>query len=363
VPPGQVSPLPRFGAGKGRRLRNLVTFTRQLHVLVSSGTPLVQALGALERQAKDEHWRAVVADVRKQVEEGVPLSDAMEMHPKYFDNVCRSLMKAGEAGGHLDAMLERLGKLVRGQLHVRSSVTGAMVYPIVLVFISVTVLIILLTFVLPRFALLFQNLGSPLPPTTKIVMAASDLLRGYWWLMIAALGGSIFAARRWMSTSSGKRALDAAAVRLPLLGPMVRSFIAARVTRLLGIQVESKVPLLDALKLTRQAAGNVFFEELIASAEDAATRGQPVSSAFAASSLISPAVSEAIKSGEQSGQLASLLLNIADFLDEENDVVIRSLTSIIEPLILIVLGVLVGFVALSMFLPLFDLTSATSGGG
>jgi type II secretory pathway component PulF len=220
-----------------------------------------------------------------------------------------------------------------------------------------------MTFVLPRFAELFANLGAPLPPTTKMVMQASALLRGYWWAFILGAGGCVFGFRAWMRTPTGRRIVDTFLIKAPVLGKMVASFATARMARLLGIQIEAKVPLLDALRLTRMAARNVLYRELILSAEEAATQGQPVSAAFAASNLISPTITEALRSGEQSGQVAPLLISIADFLDEENDVVIRSLTSIIEPVILIVLGVLVGFVALSMFLPLFDLTAATGGGG
>jgi type II secretory pathway component PulF len=359
----EPAPVRRRAWGRGKRLQHLAAFTRQLHVLIASGTPLVQSLAALERQAQDPSWRVVVVDLKKRVEEGTPLSDAMNEHPQYFDSVCRSLVAAGEGSGRLDAMLERLAKLVRAQLHVRSSIMGAMIYPIVLIFISIVVLCILLTFVLPRFAELFANLGSPLPPTTKFVMLVSALLRGYWWAAIGSCVGLYYVCKAVIRTPDGRRMADSAMIKAPVLGKIVSSFATARMARLLGIQVEAKVPLLEALRLTRQAATNVLYRELILSAEEAATQGQAVSSAFAASNLISPTITEALRSGEHTGQVAPLLLSIADFLDEENDVTIRSLTSIIEPVILIVLGILVGFVALSMFLPLFDLTAATSGGG
>lgn len=349
--------------GRGRALKNLTNFTRQLHVLIASGTPLVQAMGALERQSSDPKFREVVADVRRRVEEGVALSEAMRAHPSYFDDVCRSLISAGEAGGRIDAMLERLAKLTRAEAHVRTSVKGALVYPAVLIVISIGVMTLLLTFVLPRFAGLFVTLGSPLPPTTKAVMAVSDFLLGYWWAIIGAGVGGFFGARAWLRTPVGRRSFDTAIVRAPIVGKMIKSFCTARIARLLGIQLESKVPLLEALKLTRQAAGNLLFQDLIGQAEEYATRGQAVSAAFAASSLISPAITEAMHSGEQTGQMSALLISIADYLDEENEVVVRSLTSIIEPVILIVLGIMVGFVAVSMFLPLFDLTATTSGGG
>jgi type II secretory pathway component PulF len=194
-------------------------------------------------------------------------------------------------------------------------------------------------------------------------MAASDFLRGYWWMLLLAGVGGGFGFRAWKRTPQGGRVFDSTVVVVPMLGRIIKSFNTARVARLLGIQLESKVPLLDALALTRQAVRNVMFKDLISAAEGAATRGQSVSSALAASDLIAPTIVEAIRSGEQTGQMATLLVSIADFLDEENDVVVRSLTSIIEPMILVVLGVMVGFVALSMFLPLFDLTATTGGGG
>ena len=365
-----AAPVAPGGARSGRKrvsrtraLKNLTNFTRQLHVLVVSGTPLVQAIGALERQSKDLRFNAVVADVRRRVEEGIALSEAMRAHPQYFDDVCRSLISAGEAGGKIDAMLDRLAKLTRTEAHVRSSVKGAMVYPAVLILISIGVMVLLLTFVLPRFAGLFETLGSPLPPTTKMVMAVSHFLLGYWWALIGGGVAAFFGFRAWIKTPVGHRLFDTFMVRGPMIGKINKSFCTARIARLLGIQLESKVPLLDALKLTRQDAGNLLFQDLIATAEEAATRGQSVSSAFAASSLISPTITEAIHSGEQTGQMSTLLTSIADYLDEENEVVVRSLTSIIEPVILIVLGIMVGFVAVSMFLPLFDLTSTTSGGG
>ncbi len=355
--------MPSRSKNRGSNLRHLAGFTRQLHVLVSSGTPMVQALGALERQAVAGHWREVVAKLRHSVEEGSSLSRAMHEQSDVFDAVSRSLVAAGESGGKLDVMLDRLSNVTRKQAHVRTAVRGAMVYPCLLMVIAIGVLIVMLTFVLPRFAELFKTLGTPLPPTTKFVMGISDLLRSYWWGLIAAGVAMVFAVRAWLKTTPGKRVIDTAMVKLPGLGPLVRNFAAARIARLLGVQLLGHVPLLEALQLTREAMQNVLFCELINSAEDAAVEGRSISDAFGRGGLLSPAICEAMRSGEQTGQMGLLLTNIADFLDEDNDVVIKSLTSIIEPIILVVLGALVGFVALSLFLPLFDLTSAMNGGG
>lgn len=364
---GELSPItPAAGGsirmGTGRKLKNLAMFTRQLAVLVASGTALVDALGALERQSKDAAWRQVVASLRTKVEEGVPLSEAMAMHPNIFDAVARSLIAAGEAGGIFDIMLDRLAVLSKKSLHVRQAVVGAMIYPILLIGLSVSVLCLMLLFVLPRFTELFASLDAPLPSTTHMLMQLSEFLRGYWWAILLGIGAAVVGLRFWIRSPQGRRAFHGALVHAPMVKNITRSFGIARITRVLGTLLNGRVPMLDALALARQSCSNVFFAELVAKAEDAVTRGSPMSSAFAESPLVTPSIVEAMRSGEASGQVATLMLNVSDFLDEENEVVIKSLTSILEPVILIGLGILVGFIAISMFLPLFDLTSAARGG-
>jgi type II secretory pathway component PulF len=342
----------------GRRLKNMAMFTRQLSVLVSSGTPLVQSLSALERQSREPAWRDVISSVRTKVEEGSTLSEAMADHPRIFDGVTRSLISAGESGGSFDVMLDRLAVLARKQLHVRSAVVGAMIYPALLIVVAIGVLALMLLFVLPRFAGLFETLDVKLPPMTQMLMACSDFLRSYWWSIPIAGVVVGFGVRAWVKTEPGRKGIDLIMLRLPMVGGIVRSFAVARIARMLGVLLAGKVPLLEALGLARQCVSNHKYVELVTRAEDAVTRGSNVSTVFAATDLVNPTLCEAIRAGEQSGQMGPLLLNIADFLDEENEVVVKSLTSILEPIILIVLGLVVGFVALSMFLPLFDLTSA-----
>jgi type IV pilus assembly protein PilC len=345
-----------------KRLKNLAMFTRQLSVLVSSGTPLVQAIASLERQAKEKAWSDVLAALRNKVEEGATLSEAMAQQPHVFDPVCRSLIAAGESGGSFDTMLERLATMTRKQLQVRGAVVGAMVYPCLLIVIAVGVLALMLLFVLPRFMGLFEQLDAELPPTTKVLVVLSNGLRSYWWMIPIVVGGAIFGVRTWLKTQAGRTTVDTVVLKLPMIGAIVRSFAVARITRVLGVLMAGRVPMLEALALARQTAQNVRYVALVAKAEEAVTRGSTISAAFAeAEDLVTPSICEAIRSGEQSGQMGALLLNIADFLDEDNEVVVKSLTSILEPLILIALGLVVGFVALSMFMPLFDLTSATHG--
>jgi len=348
--------------GRGRQLKNMAMFTRQLSVLMASGTPLVQALGALERQSADKAWRTVIGGLRVKVEEGATLSSAMEFQPDVFDPVCRSLISAGESGGSFDAMLDRLATLTRRQMHVRNAVIGALIYPTLLVVVAVAVLTTMLLFVLPRFATLFDTLDVALPPTTKMLMALSNFLRSFWWTLPLAVLAAVVGGRAWAKSPKGRLWIDTTVLRLPAVGPILKNFAVARIARVLGVLINGRVPLLEALTLARSTARNLNYVDLVARAEDAVTRGGSVSSAFAVGNLVSPSLCEAIKSGEQSGQMGPLLMSIADFLDEDNEVVLKSLTSIMEPAILIVLGILVGFVALSMFMPLFDLTSMTQGG-
>ncbi|MEM7624233.1 MAG: type II secretion system F family protein [Planctomycetota bacterium] len=345
------------------RARNLLFVARQLHVLLASGTPVVAALEGIERQTKDPVWQEAVTGIRHQVEEGSTLSAAMAQYPQLFDRVFRSLIEAGETAGKLPEMLDRLVKLTSKDLQMRSGIVGALLYPAILLSVVMVVLCITLTMVVPRFALLFESLNVPIPPTTKATLFASDILRSYWWaLLIGAvgLGVGIF---QWLRTAHGRTSLHTIALRMPVIGKLTQSFVTARVVRLLGTLMDSHLPLLQVLELVKGSCGNLHYAALIERAEQAVGQGEPVSSAFDDPSLINPSVYEAFRSGEASGRIAPSLITVADFLEEENDVIVRSLTKILEPLILIVLGGLVGLLAVSMFLPLFDLTAMAGGGG
>lgn len=346
-----------------RKLKHLAIFTRQLYVLATTGTPLVEALGALQRQAKDPSWSKVIGDLRQRVEEGAALSEAMAAHPDCFDVIYRSLVAAGETGGKFEPILDRLSRLVQKQVHARGTLIGALMYPSLLLFVASSVLVLMMAFVLPRFAGLFDTLDVPLPPTTQGLLYISDAIRGYWWAFIGGFVGLVLLVWLWSRTQQGRLTLDSLVLRLPLFGKVVRNFILARLVRLIGVLQDSYVPLLDVLDLARDAAGNAHYRRLMTRASESVTRGEPISTAFADNFLVDATVYEAIRSGESSGKLSEMLINMADFMDEENETVLRSLTSILEPVILIVLGLLVGFVALSMFLPLFDLTAMAGESG
>jgi len=346
-----------------KRLKQVAMFSRQLQVLVSTGTPLADAMAALERQTPAGAFREVLGDIKIRVEEGTPLSEAMSAHPKYFDRVYRNIIEAGESASAMDTMLDRLSLLTRKQAKLRTQVTGAMAYPAALIFISTIVLIVMLTLVLPRFAGLFETLDVPLPATTEALMWASVFLRSFWWALLIVLIGAGAGIYAWGQTPNGQRQIDRWMISTPRLSLVTRSFATARIARLLGVLVECNVPLLEAIKLSRHASGNSFHSDLMVQAEEAVVRGEPMSVVLSDDRLIDPALYEAVRNGEQSGKLGVLLITVADFMDEENDVRIKSLTSLLEPLILVVLGVMVGGMAISMFLPLFDLTAGAGGAG
>jgi type II secretory pathway component PulF len=232
----------------------------------------------------------------------------------------------------------------------------------VLIFVSIIVLIAMVGFVMPRFEGLFTTLGADLPASTRFLMNIGAFVRTDWYWILGTLIASGVGLKLWLGSAAGRLWLDGVVLKLPQISKVVRSLATARITRVLGVLIEGKVPLLEALHLTREATGNSRYAALIDRAIELVTRGEPVSSAFFGSPLVSQSVAEAVRSGERTGQIGPVLSSLSDFLDEDNEVIVKSIASIIEPVILMVLGVLVGFVALSMFLPLFDLTAMAGGG-
>lgn len=362
MPTGSARKRSTQRVGAGMRLRRVCMFTRQLQVLLGSGTPILQSMSALERQAEHDVWRMVLSDIHRKLEEGCPLSDALRTHPEYFDAVSLSLVSAGEASGNMPAMFERLSVLSRKQLQLRGAITGALVYPCILITIGLIVFCVMLLFVLPRFEELFKQIDGPLPMTTVVLLDASRLLRNYWWAILLGIGGTAMAAFLTFRRPATRHQIDAVLLKIPKLGRLLTSMATAKLSRMLGTLLECKVPLLDALELTQTSLQNRQYARLVADAHDAVTRGESMSTVFSRSSLVSPCVQEAVVHGETSGQLGGPLVQMADFLEEENDLVIKALTRLIEPAILVVLGVLVGGIAMSMFLPLFDLVASANGG-
>jgi len=344
--------------GGGKRLDSVVFMCRQLSLLVATGTPLVDAIQSLEAQSPKGEWRSVLASLREKLEEGKSLAEAMGSHPEYFDAVCRSMVAAGESGGKLDVMLDRLGVLLRQQSRIRKTVSHAMIYPMLIVFVALGVMIAMVGFVLPRFEGLFKSLDTELPAMTKVLMQISHFLRAYWPYITVGVIGTVVGGFFYFRSALGKRMIDTLSLRIPKLGTFTRVYATARIIRVLATLLEGKVPLLDALSLAKHSVPNTYYISLMRRAEEAVLRGESLSQGLSDPTLVPPAVLEAVKSGERSGRLADVLGSVAEYMDEDTQTTIKTVTGLLEPLILLVLGVIVGSMAISMMMPLFDLTAA-----
>ena len=334
------------------KIRLLAVFARQLSVLVTAGTPLVDALEAVESQLNAGPFRDVVEDIRLRVEEGGSLSDAMGRHTEWFDAVSLSLAAAGESGGQLDVMLQRMATLTQQHSALRSQLVGAMVYPALLTVVAICVFVLMTV---------FESLDVPLPVTTALLLEFSGVLRGYWWGIVPALLAVVCGAIWWLRSERGQRALDTAMIRLPKIGGVTRSLEVARLTRLMGLLLVSKVPVVEAAQLTQTSLHNRHYRAFMDELCDRVIGGENLSSVMVDSDLIPRGVSQAVRNAERAGKMGEVMTSLADSMEEDNRVVVKSLTSIIEPLILVALGLMVGFVTLSMFLPLFDVTAAAGG--
>ncbi|MEM9373618.1 MAG: type II secretion system F family protein [Planctomycetota bacterium] len=361
---GNADRAERANPGRSRRQnpKQIALFARELSVLISTGTPIAEAIESLEKQATNEQWREVVASLRRSLEEGESFSSALQRRSDVFDALFVSLVAAGESAGQLDDMLKRLAVLTRRAAQIRSGVIGAMAYPVLLTGICLLVMILMLGVVLPRFSGLFETLDTPLPGTTRVLVMISETMTGAWFVIVPALAIAVVGMVWWLRTPQGQRGLQGLVLAMPKVGEIVRSFGTAQTARLLGTLLSAKVPMIEAIELTRQATGHYRFIELLDRAEETVVKGEPISAVMLGSDVFLPSAAQAIRNGEQTGRLAEVLTHIADYLDEENQSTVKALSSLLEPLIMLVLGGLVAFVAVSMFLPLFDLTASAGGG-
>ncbi len=360
-PTSAISGTHHAASAASAKCGELSQFFRQLSILISTKTPLAEALDVLERQTVAGPVRQVIADLRHRVEQGEALSQAMRAHPQTFDAASCSMVAAGEAGGTLDQMLRALTTLLRQQHVARRAVGGALIYPCLLMALGAGVLLIMIIFVLPQFQVMFDTLDTPVPWSTAMLLGLGDLLRSRWYAWIPAGAGIVAAGRWWVRSTQGRAWMTEAVLATPRIGSIACSLAIARIVRLLGALLAAKVNLLDSLKLARESTGWAPFTQLLEEAQEAVIRGQSLSGVFTGSRIIPPEIAAAIASGERSGQLAQVLNQIAEYLDEDNQQVMKTLSGIIEPLILTILGVVVGCVAISMFLPLFDLAGASAG--
>ncbi len=355
--PSSGSPALRLRSNK-ITTRDRVLLSRQMSMLLESGTPLVPALGAVLDQTEKPAVRAVLARVKTSVEEGATLSGALATEGTLFDPIFRSMIAAGEATATLPAVFGQLCTLAQRQLQARQMVVGALVYPTVLSFMLVVVMAILLFFVVPRFNVLFTNLDSPLPAVTKLLFGASEFIKGGWPFILGGLLALVAAVIGCLRLPGTGAWLDRAVLRLPVIGPLVSRLIFARVIRIWAAMLRSHVPLLDTIRQSRDAVSNTVILKLLTDVEESVSSGGRMGPAIAKARLADPVIASAITTGEENGRLSEATQFVAEWIDDDNTHAVQQVTRLAEPLLLAGMGVVVGFVAMALFIPLFDLATA-----
>ena len=347
--------VPGFGAKVGDR--DLAVVTRQLATMIDAGLPLVQCLDILAQQQEKKIFQKALHDIRMAVEGGATFSASLKRHPKIFSTLYTNMVEAGEAGGILDTILNRLAAYIEKAMALKKRVKTAMFYPSTIVTVAVVVVIFLLMYVIPTFEQLFEGFGATLPLPTVIVLEASRIVRAYLLVMLAGLVAAVVGLRFYYRTPGGKLAIDRLLLRLPVFGPLIRKVAVAKFTRTLGTLVSSGVSILEGLDITARTAGNKVVEEAVLKARTTIAQGKTIAEPLQASGVFPLMVVQMIAVGEQTGALDRMLNKIADFYDEEVDVAVAGLTALLEPLLVIFLGVIIGGVVIAMYLPIFKLIS------
>jgi type IV pilus assembly protein PilC len=344
-------------AGRRLKAKNLAVFTRQFSVMIDAGLPLVQCLEILGNQEEDKHFAQIILETRGEVESGASLADAMKKHPGAFDPLFTNMVAAGEAGGILDTILKRLAVYIEKNVKLRGQVKSAMIYPIAVLVIAAGVVAIILWKVIPTFAQMFAGLGADLPLPTRIVIALSNWLVAYFPFVVGGAVALPFLVGRYHTTDSGRHRLDAAMLRAPVLGMILRKIAVARFCRTLATLISSGVPILDGLDITAKTAGNVIVEDAVMATRKSIERGETISAPLKETGVFPAMVSQMIGVGEATGALDTMLSKIADFYEEEVDTAVAGLLTLLEPLMIGILGVIVGGIVISMYMPIFSLIS------
>ncbi|MCK8600222.1 type II secretion system F family protein [Desulfoferrobacter suflitae] len=342
--------------------RDMVVFVRQFATMIDAGLPIMQCLEILRDQQSNPTLKRVIKEVRRDVEEGATFSDAIRKHPKVFDNLFVNLVAAGEVSGILDVILNRLAVYIEKMAGLKKKIKGAMTYPAIVVGVAVIVIAVILVYVIPVFARLFNDAGVSLPPLTLFVMNVSAFAQSYFHWFIVALILLVIALRRIRATSRGREWTDQILLRLPVFGMLLRKVAIARFSRTLGTMLESGVPILDSLEIVSAASGNKVIEKAIRKARIAIAEGHPVAEPLAETGMFPAMVTQMIAVGEATGALDNMLGKIADFYDEEVDTTVESLTALLEPVLIVFLGVTVGGLLIAMYLPIFQLADVVGRG-
>ncbi|MHB9155998.1 MAG: type II secretion system F family protein [Endomicrobiales bacterium] len=343
--------------------KELVLFSRQFSTLVTAGVPIVQGLTILKDQAETPLFKNIIYGIREDIEQGISITDAMRKHPAAFSELYVSMIKAGEVGGILDSILERLSSYLESAEELKGKIKGAMVYPGVISVVAGSVTLFLIMFVIPTFQNIFSSFGAELPLPTRILIGLSDILRNYFYLVIAAPITLFFGFRKFRSTEKGMFLTDSYALKAPLFGILLKKVSIAKFSRTLGTLIKSGVPIIQALDTVGKTSGNKVIEKAIASARESIKEGERMADPLRKTGVFPPMVIQMVAIGEETGNLDTMLNKIADFYDQEIDVAVKGLTSMIEPLIMVVMGLVIGAIVLAMFMPMFELGQLASNAG
>ena len=352
---GKEFALPKLGGGVKRK--ELAIFTRQFSVMNDAGLPLVQCLEILGSQQSNKTFQSVLFQVRQDIEGGSSLAEALRKHPKAFDDLYCNMVAAGEAGGILDTILQRLSTYIEKIVKLRGAVRSALIYPAAVIVIATVVVWVILTFVIPVFATLYEGLGVSLPLPTRITIGLSKFLGTFWWAIFIAIGVTWYALVRYRKTYRGRRVIDQALLKAPVIGTLLRKIAVARFCRTLSTLISSGVPILDGLEITARTSGNSIIEDAIMAVRKSVEEGKTVSEPLKGTDVFPEMVSQMIAVGEHTGALDTMLSKIADFYEDEVDEATANLLALLEPLIIAFLGVVIGGIVVSMYLPMFALIS------
>ncbi len=344
--------------------RDLAIFTRQFATMINAGLPLVQCLDILSKQTEKERFRGIIAQVMREVEAGNTLAESLakKENQKAFDELYVNMVEAGEAGGILDDILQRLATFIEKAEALKRKIQGAMVYPAVVMTVALLATAFMLIFIIPTFARMFTGFGADLPLPTKIVMGLSSFLRSFWWVLLLLIGGTIFGIQRYYQTERGHLQIDRLLLRVPVIGDVIRKGAVARFTRTLGTLISSGVPILTGLEITARTSGNRVIQEAIMAARASIREGETIAAPLKVSNVFPPMVVQMISVGEETGALDDMLTRIADFYDDEVDTAVDALTSLIEPIMIVFMGGVVGGMVVAMYLPMFKLINVVAGG-
>ena len=339
-------------------MRDIVIFTRQFSTMINAGLPLVQALDILARQSENKVLAQTVREVVFEVESGHTVADAMRKHPKAFSDLYTNMVAAGEQGGILDTILGRLAVFLEKNDALVRKVKGAMIYPAVIMGVAVIAILVLLWKVIPVFQNMFASVSMELPMPTKVVIGLSDFLQGYWWALLIGAGAGAFLLKQTYATPAGRLAIDKFMLGVPVLGDVLRKSAVSRFTRTLGTLISSGVSILDGLEITAKTSGNRVIQDAIMESRASIAGGESISAPLQKSQVFPPMVISMISVGEQTGGLDEMLSKIADFYDDEVDAAVSGLLSLLEPIMIVFLGVVVGGMIVAMYLPIFDMVNA-----